>query len=569
MRFGIAAKLALLLALVGVLAAGIASFHGFLVSRDLLVDSAKDKLLTSTQVLARRITTSRQEISRLLQVLSEHPAARATLVAQNREQDEQMAVLFEQIMHANPAYTQIRLISAKEHGLEQVRVERDEQGLVRVQGDDLQEKGHYPYVSQALALPRGGTYMSRIAINHERGTPFNMDKPAIVLAMPVVGQEGQPALGVVVVNVDLRAVFRLLAADLPSGFKLFLANAEGDVLIHPDSSRTFGFDKGRRILIQEEFEPTRALVEDGKKEVVFEARDVATGAPLVAAFVSRGLDVASDEQGLMLGLAQPLAAVLQEVSRPRTEILAIVGLLSTGCVVVAVLLAGAVTRPINAINLAAGQFAQGQTAARLPLARNDEIGDLARSFQRMQDQISRQMVTLRDNREELEHMAQHDPLTGLPNRRMLQERLDQAIARARRNHEHVTLLFVDLDRFKDINDRLGHDTGDYVLRVVAKRMQAVLREIDTLARIGGDEFVVLLDAPSPGPEGIVTVADKIIEQARADIPYGLQALNVGASIGISQYPQDGHTATDLIAAADRAMYQAKADGRNTFCFASP
>jgi diguanylate cyclase (GGDEF)-like protein len=387
--------------------------------------------------------------------------------------------------------------------------------------------------------------------------------------MPVVGQEGQPALGVVVVNVDLRAVFRLLAADLPSGFKLFLANAEGDVLIHPDSSRTFGFDKGRRILIQEEFEPTRVLVEGGEKEVVFEARDVSTGAPLVAAFLSRGLEVASDERGLMLGLAQPLAAVLQEASRPRTEILAIVGLLSTGCVVVAVLLAGAVTRPINAINLAAGQFAHGQTEARLPLVRNDEIGDLARSFQRMQDQISRQMVTLRDNREELEHMAQHDPLTGLPNRRMLQERLDQAIARARRNHEHVTLLFVDLDRFKDINDRLGHDTGDYVLRVVAKRMQAVLREIDTLARIGGDEFVVLLDAPSPGPEGIVTVADKIIEQARADIPYGLQALNVGASIGISQYPQDGHTATDLISAADRAMYQAKADGRNTFCFASP
>ena len=569
MRFGIAAKLALLLALVGVLAAGIASFHGFLVSRDLLVDSAKDKLLTSTQVLARRITTSRQEISRVLQMLAEHPAARATLTAQNPALDEQIAVLFEQVMHTNPAYTQMRLISAKEHGLERVRVERDEQGLVRVQGDDLQEKGHYPYVSQALGLSRGSTYMSRIAINHERGTPFNMDKPAIVLAMPVVGQEGQPALGVVVVNVDLRAVFRLLAADLPSGFKLFLANAEGDVLIHPDSSRTFGFDKGRRILIQEEFEPTRALVEGGMKEVLFEARDVATGAPLVAAFVRRGLEVASDEQGLLLGLAQPLAAVLQEVSRPRAEILAIVGLLSTGCVVVAVLLAGAVTRPINAINLAAGQFAQGQTEARLPLARNDEIGDLARSFQRMQDQISQQMVTLRDNREELEHMAQHDPLTGLPNRRMLQERLDQAIARARRNHEHVTLLFVDLDRFKDINDRLGHDTGDYVLRVVAKRMQAVLREIDTLARIGGDEFVVLLDAPSPGPEGIVTVADKIIEQARADIPYGLQALNVGASIGISQYPQDGHTATDLISAADRAMYQAKADGRNTFCFASP
>ena len=569
MRFGIAAKLALLLALVGVLAAGIASFHGFLVSRDLLIDSAKDKLLTSTQVLARRITTSRQEISRVLQMLAEHPAARAALTAQTPELDEQIAVLFEQAMHANPAYTQIRLISAQSHGLEQVRLERDERGLVRVQGDDLQEKGHYPYVSQTLGLPKGGTYMSRIAINHERGTSLNMDKPAIVLAMPVVEQTGQPALGVVVVNVDLRALFRLLAADLPSGFRLFLANAQGDVLMHPDSSRTFGFDRGRRILIQDEFEPTKALLEGREQEVLFEARDVSNGMPLVAAFVRRGLEVASDEQGLMLGLAQPLADVLQEARRPRAEILAIVGVLSVGCIVVAVLLAGAVTRPINAINLAAGQFAQGQTEAKLPLARTDEIGDLARSFQRMQDQISQQMVTLRDNREELEHMAQHDPLTSLPNRRMLQERLDQAIARARRNHEHVTLLFVDLDRFKDINDRLGHDAGDYVLRVVARRMQAVLREIDTLARIGGDEFIVLLDAPSPGPEGIVTVADKIIEQAGTDIPYGMQVLNVGASIGISQYPQDGHTATDLIAVADRAMYQAKAEGRNTFCFASP
>ncbi|GAB3191235.1 diguanylate cyclase domain-containing protein [Hydrogenophaga aquatica] len=568
MRLGIAAKLALLLTLVGVLAGGIAAIHSYLITRDLLVDAAKARLLTSTQVLATRITTSREEVSRLLQMLAEHPVTRATLARPQPQLDDQLATLFEQAMLANPSYNQIRLISAQGYGLERVRVERDEKRLVRVTGDDLQEKGHFAYVSQALKLPRGATYLSRIAINHERGTAFNMDKPTIVLAMPVVPLDGQPPLGVVVVNVDLRAVFRLLAADLPGEFRLFLANGEGDVLVHPDSSRTFGFDRGRRVLIQDEFPAIQALVAVPSGEVVFEAPTSSADTPLVAAFVRRDLAVASDEKGLMLGLAQPLSSVLQEFNRPRTDIVLGALLLSLGCVVVAVVLAGAVTRPINAIKQAAGRFAAGQVDASLPVDRSDEIGDLARSFQGMQDQIAHQMVTLRDNREELEHMVQHDSLTGLPNRRMLQERLEQAIARARRNNEHVTLMFVDLDRFKDINDRLGHDAGDYVLRIVARRMQGVLREIDTVARLGGDEFVVLLDAPSPPPEGIVTVAMKIIDQARADIPYGMRTLNVGASIGISQYPEDGLTAMDLIVAADRAMYRAKADGRQTFCFAS-
>jgi diguanylate cyclase (GGDEF)-like protein len=386
--------------------------------------------------------------------------------------------------------------------------------------------------------------------------------------MPVLAPGEAHALGVVVVNLDIRAVFGQLSADLPADIRLFLANAQGDWLIHPDSSKTFGFDRGRRILAQQDFPAVLPLVEGKLDQLVFQSPSPIDGVPMVAAFALFPLHIASSERGLILGLAQPLSAVLADVNRPRADLLGFALALALGCIVVAAVLAGAVTRPINAINQAARALAQGEADGLLPLGRSDEIGDLARTFHRMREQISRQVVTLQDHREELEHLAQHDPLTGLPNRRMLQERLDQSIARARRNNESVALLFVDLDRFKEINDRLGHDAGDYVLRVVARRMQGVLREIDTLARLGGDEFVVLLEAPAQGADGLGTVADKIIEQVRLPIPYGAQMLEVGASIGISQYPRDGHLATELIAAADRAMYQAKAEGRDRYKFAT-
>ncbi|MCY7389238.1 MAG: diguanylate cyclase, partial [Burkholderiales bacterium] len=177
-----------------------------------------------------------------------------------------------------------------------------------------------------------------------------------------------------------------------------------------------------------------------------------------------------------------------------------------------------------------------------------------------------QDVTERLNTERTIHyMAHHDTLTGLPNRRLMQDRLNQAILQARRQQKHVALLFLDLDRFKLVNDTLGHETGDYVLRDIAKKLNKVVREGDTVSREGGDEFLIILPDLDK-PEFAQLVATKILDELAKPIEVSGHELTVTASIGISHYPNDATDVQQLLKHADSAMYQAKDAGRNTARF---
>lgn len=177
-----------------------------------------------------------------------------------------------------------------------------------------------------------------------------------------------------------------------------------------------------------------------------------------------------------------------------------------------------------------------------------------------------QDITERLNTERTIHyMAHHDSLTGLPNRRLMQDRLNQAILQARRQQKHVALLFIDLDRFKQVNDALGHETGDYVLRDIAKRLSRIMREGDTVSREGGDEFVVVLPELDK-PEFAQVVATKILNELTKVIDIAGHELTVSASIGIAYFPNDATDAQHLLKHADSAMYQAKDAGRNTARF---
>lgn len=202
-------------------------------------------------------------------------------------------------------------------------------------------------------------------------------------------------------------------------------------------------------------------------------------------------------------------------------------------------------------------FAHDLGTRHLPTQRKDEIGQLARSIQGMQAQIRQQVQTLRDSQEQLQFLADHDMLTGLPNRRLFQDRLTSALTRAKRDRFPVALLFVDLDRFKQINDEHGHDCGDAVLVETGKRLRGALRESDTVARLGGDEFVVLLEKPGTRDD-IDRIVGKIRSALRADFVWEASTLRIGASVGVSLYPQQGMSAEELVASADRAMYHAKA-----------
>ena len=166
---------------------------------------------------------------------------------------------------------------------------------------------------------------------------------------------------------------------------------------------------------------------------------------------------------------------------------------------------------------------------------------------------------------QLSHLAQHDSLTDLPNRMLLNDRLQQAIAMARRHNYRIAVLFMDLDRFKHINDSLGHVVGDQLLQAVAARLEACVRESDTVGRQGGDEFVVVLSELDAAENAGISAAKLL---AALTLPYhiGPHDVIVPVSIGVSIYPDDGETAEALISNADTAMYHAKENGRNNYQF---
>ena len=169
---------------------------------------------------------------------------------------------------------------------------------------------------------------------------------------------------------------------------------------------------------------------------------------------------------------------------------------------------------------------------------------------------------------ELDHLAHHDVLTGLPNRILLYDRLALAIALARRSGKQVAVMFMDLDRFKHINDSLGHSVGDQLLQSVSQRLLACVRQSDTISRLGGDEFVALLPDIDHAEDAALS-AQKMIAAIALAHRIDQHDLHIGASIGISIYPEDGLDAETLIKHADTAMFHAKDNGRNTYAFFEP
>jgi diguanylate cyclase (GGDEF)-like protein/PAS domain S-box-containing protein len=158
--------------------------------------------------------------------------------------------------------------------------------------------------------------------------------------------------------------------------------------------------------------------------------------------------------------------------------------------------------------------------------------------------------------EKLAHTATHDPLTDLPNRALFYDRVSQAIARTKRTGKILAVLFIDLDRFKEINDSLGHYAGDQVLQIIAGRVKSILRDTDTVARLGGDEFLVLVNEISI-PENTMEIVQKIMETLRQPLSVSGRTLRIDASIGLAVYPDDGEDGWSLIRHADIAMYRAK------------
>jgi diguanylate cyclase (GGDEF)-like protein len=570
----LAGRLALAFALLALFAAGLTGYFAYRDGRQALVVTAKEQLNTATRVLGRRIALTLDGVERDLTLLAHHPDSVQALSG-DRQSEVLATNLSVRLLTNQRAYFQVRLIAASD-GREVVRVDRSASGALVVSAGDLQEKGHYPYVYETLALPPGGAYISPAVINHEHGAHDAEGNPSVQLAMQVIGS-GKLAgkvLGVAVINLDLNGLFHLLAVDLPDDTQVFLANSDGDFLIHPDPGRAFAFDRGKRARVQEFFPATSALITGGSVEVSVETDAGAPeGQARIASFfrvnalpsIWRG---ANGERGVhvVLGLSQALSGVFGqsgELAINTTRNVLIAGIIAA---LLALLLSRAVTASLRQIEMAIARFGLPGAVA-LPTSRRDEIGALARAFSAMQEQINAQMVALEAQRKALDHEAQHDSLTGLANRRGLIGFLPRALARATRASNKLSLFFIDLDGFKPINDTYGHDVGDQVLVEVAARLIKGVRAEDFVARPGGDEFVVVCEGgPMSHEEGLV--ADKLIDLISLPMQIGDLSLELGASIGIACFPQHGEEGEKLMREADQAMYAAKLAGRGVWRLAA-
>jgi len=228
---------------------------------------------------------------------------------------------------------------------------------------------------------------------------------------------------------------------------------------------------------------------------------------------------------------------------------------------------------LGIVMLQDGEYPKYMIEARDITAHNRAVTALRHSIENLEHRVdertrelSAEIVERRKAEEQLRHIASHDGLTDLPNRSLLIDRLDQATHRAHREENKYAILFIDLDGFKPINDTLGHDIGDQVLKTVANRLTSSVRETDTAARFGGDEFVALL-TDLDNKNDAATVAQKILTELAKPMHFRGVEANVGASIGIAFYPDDSDHAEGVLKKADDAMYEVKGSGKNAYIMA--
>ncbi|MBJ9918472.1 diguanylate cyclase [Burkholderia cenocepacia] len=558
-RLGLTSKLSVLFACIGVIASGTTGYYAYRANRAMLVQEAQHSLLMSTQLLGQRFTTALADVADDALVLAQLPSS--AFVAGADHPDDARRMRLEQVyysfMRNHAEYLQIRLIARGHFGIERIRLDRDARGIVVLPEREFQEKGQFSYVFDTLATAPGHIYLSPIVVNHETGSHAAEGLPILRVGTPVVDAAGQ-TVGALVVDVELSRVFDRLERDLPDDYAVYLANEWGDFLVHPDPEQTFGFDRGRRVLMQDRFAVTRALFDSGRMNVTLNGLAQPDAAPgQMFAFVRTPFGHDEGNRFVVLGMGRPLADVLAPAGMLGERIVRMVLVSSLLAVILASLFARAITRPLQTLARAATHGFDDPAAERRPVARADEIGVLARCFDSMRVEIRTQVAMLRAKQQELTHLAGHDPLTGLPNRLLFMEHLDAAIRHAAAVREGLAVMFVDLDRFKQINDQHGHSVGDRTLVAVAKRLSQVLRSGDMVARLGGDEFIVLMsDVRSPAVIGDVASRIQIVMAEALEFDEGRMA--VGASIGVSEFPADGASAEELLVKADAAMYAAKA-----------
>jgi diguanylate cyclase (GGDEF)-like protein/PAS domain S-box-containing protein len=424
MRLSLGIKVGFWLALLGAAFTALTGYYFYDRGRALLIQAAQQKLLTATKVLGHNFGRSIAEITadvlfvaglpevkQISQLTHGRASSPADTVA-SAKQRAQLAEIFTGLLATRNRYSQVRLIGSANFGRELVRVERIADGSRRwriVQGEDLQEKKHQPYFYETMRLAPGQLYVSPVSLNKEQGSSYGFGKPSLRVATPIHTQGGH-LFGIVVIDVDLGGLFELLLANMPQGLGVLLTNQQGDYLIHPDPGKTFGFEQGRVFRIQDDLPSVEPLFENKIDQAVLRVENKSLGQHSLLAMMRLPIATLAQQRFVTLGLYTPIEKVLVESRRTGASIIQITLLFAFLSMLLALILARLLAKPMNQMVQAVRQHALGQPLPPLPVERNDEIGDLARSFVGMTAKIDQQMQAIQAAETQLHAILDHAPV---------------------------------------------------------------------------------------------------------------------------------------------------------------
>ncbi|WP_338668240.1 sensor domain-containing diguanylate cyclase [Pseudodesulfovibrio methanolicus] len=431
-----------------------------------------------------------------------------------------------QLARNRRAYAQIRYIDAS--GKEKVRVDSRDGRTSAVPDDRLQDKSQRYYLKECLALGEGGIYLSPMDLNMENGAVERPARPMLRIGTPVFDSMGRKR-GIVLINYNAQTLLdRILRTGTSSVGQSMLLNRRGYWLLSPDKNKEWGFmaPKTRDVSFAME------RPDEWKWMLSRERGQVGTDNGLFTFTMVRPLDEmrqfgmrlrGADDERPAAEASSPYFWML--VSRVPPETLA---------------------RHARALLL---KLFTGGGALFLLIAFGAWHLALAVSRRRLYQ-------------EQLVAAAMFDALTGLPNRKLFFDRLEASLALSIRYGRRLGLLYIDLDGFKAVNDTMGHEAGDELLKRVGRLLTGSVRKSDTVARLGGDEFVVMLNEVTNLGDAAL-VGEKLVSALRAPITLKTGTATISASVGVSVYPENGESAELLVQKADQAMYASKHKGKST------
>jgi diguanylate cyclase (GGDEF)-like protein len=431
------------------------------------------------------------------------------------------------ITHLQDNYEQMRYLDSS--GQEIIRIDRRNNQPFVVPEENLQNKQSRYYFQNTIALDSGETYVSPMDLNVEHGQIERPFKPIIRLATPVVDTAGNKT-GIFIINLKGKSLIDLINKVAPTlRGELMLLNEEGYWLRESAHEKEWGFmfPGGKQYRIQNEFPEAWASIKNNNAGFIKTKNDY---------FIYQTIDLKADQT-----IANAMQHGLHDATLRYSP---------------AWKLVSHVTPPAT--------FKHDMDEKRTLLVMFFLLAVIvsgAGTIMYTRAQVKRELAE-----KQIKYLAHYDSLTGLDNRALFMEKLTLELAHSTRSGVPLTLMYLDLDRFKPVNDELGHEAGDAVLREVSKRLLSCLRKSDTVARLGGDEFSVIL--PNAGNKQTVSqIAQKILDAFAQDFhPLGHHC-SLGVSIGIAYFHDETQSLDDLLHKADMAMYEAKQDGRNCYRYA--